>query len=103
MIDDLWQHLREPRACVSVRQAQLLCDLADRAGAEHLLQLTARHRLIRAGSDPGADLIGQPALLELADDPGQAAVLLDDLQRHRDQRALSLLCTAAEYATQQTV
>src|SRR6266567_7521312 len=103
MIDDLRQHLREPRTCISVRQTQLLGDLTDRTAAENFLQLAARDRLLRPGADPRPDLIRQAAMLELADDAGQAAVLLDDLQRHRDQRARSLLYAAAEYTTQQAI
>jgi hypothetical protein len=47
-------------------------------------------------------VFGHPTMLEFAEDPRQAAVLLDQLQRHCDQRTLSLL-RAAHHAAEQTI
>src|SRR5215467_14749837 len=90
LVDDLRQHLGKPRARVAVRKPELLRDLPDRARAKHFLQLTAADRYVGSRTDPGTDLAPVAALLELADDAGEAPVLLDDLQGGRKQRALPL-------------
>src|SRR5262249_49101029 len=96
-------HLREPRARVAVRQSQLLRDLPDRSGAKYLLQLTAGDRHVGARADPGTHLAPITALLKLADDAGEAAVLLDDLQGGRQQRALPLRGGSAHQAAEHAV
>ena len=103
LVDDLRQRLREAGACVGMRQPELLRDLTDRARSENFLELTRGHGEIRARPDPGSDLIGEAAVLQLADDPGKPAVLLDQLQRRSDERALRLLRTPAEHAAQYSI
>src|SRR5262245_35138343 len=43
-VDDLRKNLRKVRAGIAMRKPQLLRDLADRAGAQDLLQLVTRYR-----------------------------------------------------------
>ena len=84
------QYLRQSRARVAVRKPELLRDLADRSGAQDFLQLVTGHRQVLSAPYPRADFFGHAPVLELADDPGKSAVLLNELQRHLNQRALSL-------------
>src|ERR1700687_4851624 len=48
-------------------------------------------------------MVGHAAVLELADDAGQAAVLFEHLQCNLQHRALALLRADAEHVFQQTV
>src|SRR6266496_2754640 len=99
-IDELRQDLRETSACVTVREPELLRDLADGARAENFLQLAPRDGKVGACADPRADVVGKPAVLKLADDPRQAAVLLNHLQRRREEWILHLLRAGTERAAQ---
>src|SRR5450631_2091334 len=102
VIDELREYLGQARTRIAMGHAELLRNLPDGAAAEHFLQLAAADRRVLAGADPRSDLLREAAVLQLADDPGQAAVLLDQLQRHHHQRALRLLRRRAGSTTHQT-
>lgn len=59
--------------------AGALRQVIDHIVAQHGMQLVARHRLIRAGADPGRHDAAQTALFEFLDKRGQAAWIVIDL------------------------
>src|SRR5437763_16060535 len=48
-------------------------------------------------------MVGKTAVLKFVDDPRQTTVLLNQLQRRRDQRVRQLLCNCTEHAAQKTI
>ena len=106
LVDELRQDLRQSAGGIAMRHAELLRDLADGAAAQHFLQGAAGHRDVLPGALPGSGLVGVAALAKLVEDAFHAAVLLQHLQRHLQQRTLRLPALAqhaAERAVDQTI
>jgi hypothetical protein len=68
------------------RQPELLRELADHVGAEHVLQLLGRDGQVLPAADPRSDDVAEPALLELLHQPGQPATGLL-MAQHADDGA----------------
>src|SRR5438552_603405 len=90
LIDDLGQHLRDAVRRLFPRNPKLLCDLSELALTENLLQNTRIDRQVRAGADPRLCLLAVTGLLKLRENALKTAVLLQQLQRHQQQRILRL-------------
>ena len=99
LIDDLGQHLRDAVRRLFARNPKLLCDLSELALTENLLQNTRIDRQVRAGADPRLRLLAVTGLLKLGENALKTAVLLQQLQRHQQQRILCLRARAAQRAT----
>ena len=123
MIDDSRQHLRDAIGRLLARNAELLRDLSELPLPQHLLKYAWVDWKVRAGTDPRLRLLTISRLLQLREDPLQSAILLQQLQRHQQQRTLRLhvggprrtarrgaelpahrtACIAAKYAAQDRI
>src|SRR6266496_6703002 len=87
-VDELREHRCKSARSVSLRHAELLRDLTQRPAAERLGDGIRGDRHVLAGGDPRVRLRTVARLLEFAQDPLQAAVLLQKLKRDQQQRIL---------------
>src|SRR2546421_5247655 len=98
LIDDLREHLCNAIRCLLGRNSELLRDLSELTLTENLLQNTRIDRQVRAGADPRLRLLAVTGLLKLGENALKTAVLLQQLQRHQQQRILCLRARAAQRA-----
>ena len=73
MIDRAGQFIGEFRQQLTARHLKLPRKLIDRVGANGLVELIGRDRLILSRPDPGIHLVAKSALPELVDEPSERA------------------------------
>src|SRR5262249_53975849 len=84
LIDGSRQMLGQELERIVDRQAEMRRQLADLLTAECIAELIGADGLVLAMAEPRRDLVAQAALLELCDDPAQAAQI-GLCQRGRDE------------------